>query len=149
MYVKVNDGAGIEYSVSQLKADNANVSFPKNIDDDLLAAFEVYPAVEAERPTFNIATQHCSRSDTATLVDNVWTFGWSVSDKTSDEISAYESALAADVRSRRDHLLSLTDWMGLSDVTMSAEWATYRQSLRDITAQDGFPHTVTWPDEPA
>jgi len=31
---------------------------------------------------------------------------------------------------------------------MSAEMATYRQALRDITAQEGFPHSVVWPAKP-
>jgi len=37
------------------------------------------------------------------------------------------------LRSKRNSLLAQTDWMGTTDVTMSAEWKTYRQELRDIT----------------
>lgn len=55
---------------------------------------------------------------------------------------------AASIRLERDKLLSETDWMALSDVTMSAEMAAYRQALRDITAQEGFPYNVTWPEKP-
>jgi hypothetical protein len=36
----------------------------------------------------------------------------------------------------------------LSDNTMSTEMAAYRQALRDITAQGGFPYSVTWPTKP-
>lgn len=39
----------------------------------------------------------------------------------------------AELRSQRNLLLSETDYMGNSDVTMSAKWKTYRQELRDIT----------------
>ncbi len=39
----------------------------------------------------------------------------------------------ADLREQRNNLLAETDWMANSDVTMSDEWKTYRQSLRDIT----------------
>tara|TARA_R100000773_G_scaffold39068_1_gene34405 strand:+ start:936 stop:1226 length:291 start_codon:yes stop_codon:yes gene_type:complete len=39
----------------------------------------------------------------------------------------------ADLREQRNNLLAETDWMANSDVTMSNEWKTYRQSLRDIT----------------
>jgi hypothetical protein len=52
------------------------------------------------------------------------------------------------VRAERDRLLAATDWMALSDVTMSPEWATYRQALRDVTEQVGFPDNVTWPIAP-
>lgn len=52
------------------------------------------------------------------------------------------------IRFKRDRLLSETDWMANSDVTMSDEWRTYRQSLRDISSQEGFPNDVTWPTKP-
>ena len=45
-------------------------------------------------------------------------------------------------------MISKSDWMGCSDVVMSDEWRQYRQELRDITTQEGFPHNVDWPDEP-
>jgi len=51
-------------------------------------------------------------------------------------------------RSKRNRLLSDTDWMALSDNTMTPEWASYRQALRDITEQEGFPYSVTWPTKP-
>jgi len=56
---------------------------------------------------------------------------------------------AIDVRNERNQLISETDWMACSDVTMSDEWKTYRQALRDIPAQAGFPNTVTWPTKPS
>ena len=49
------------------------------------------------------------------------------------------AALAADVRVERDALLAATDWMASQDVTMSDDWRTYRQALRDLPAQSGFP----------
>lgn len=55
---------------------------------------------------------------------------------------------AEKVRQERNQLLQQTDWMANSDVTMSDEWRTYRQALRDITAQVGFPNDVIWPTEP-
>ena len=51
-------------------------------------------------------------------------------------------------RSKRNRLLSDTDWMALSDNTMTPEWVSYRQALRDITAQEGFPYSVIWPTRP-
>ncbi len=52
------------------------------------------------------------------------------------------------VRSERDSLLAATDWTANSDVTMSDEMRTYRQALRDVPAQAGFPDDVTWPVRP-
>jgi len=59
-----------------------------------------------------------------------------------------DARAAAEVRAERDSRLAKTDWRACSDLTLSTEWTNYRQALRDVPAQDGFPHTVTWPDEP-
>lgn len=56
--------------------------------------------------------------------------------------------LEADVRNQRDTLLFATDWWALGDVTMTDEQKVYRQALRDITAQEGFPDNVMWPEKP-
>ena len=56
---------------------------------------------------------------------------------------------AARVREERDRLLAETDYLALSDVTMSDAWKTYRQNLRDIPAQSGFPNSVTYPTKPS
>ena len=57
----------------------------------------------------------------------------------------------ADLREQRNILLAETDWMGNSDVTMSNDWKTYRQALRDITkttpADDALSN-ITWPKKP-
>ena len=55
---------------------------------------------------------------------------------------------ATEVRKERDEKLAATDWRASSDLTLSTEWATYRQALRDIPSQAGFPNTITWPTEP-
>ena len=59
------------------------------------------------------------------------------------------------LRMERNSRLARTDWMGNSDVTMSAEWKTYRQALRDLpeTAspsldENGQLTGVTWPTKP-
>ena len=57
----------------------------------------------------------------------------------------------AELRSQRDALLAETDYMGNSDVTMSAKWKTYRQALRDITTQtpsDDALSNITFPTKP-
>jgi len=52
------------------------------------------------------------------------------------------------VRIVRDVLIAETDVWALSDRTMTAEQTAYRQALRDITNQDGFPTNITWPTKP-
>jgi hypothetical protein len=54
------------------------------------------------------------------------------------------------MRAKRDGLLADTDWMALSDVTMSADMTAYRQALRDITSHANFPYLTDedWPVAP-
>ena len=63
---------------------------------------------------------------------------------------AEEKATA--IRIERDKLLAESDWMVIkaaeTGVALATEWATYRQALRDVTAQTGFPNEVTWPTKP-
>jgi hypothetical protein len=76
----------------------------------------------------------------------------SIVDKTAEDLAndatqaqAEIDSLAANIRTDRDNLLSTTDWTASSDVTMSTAMTTYRQALRDVPAQAGFPTEVTWP----
>ena len=56
---------------------------------------------------------------------------------------------AANVRASRTQLLKDSDWTQIADSTADkAVWATYRQALRDISAQSSFPWDITWPDAP-
>jgi hypothetical protein len=56
---------------------------------------------------------------------------------------------ATNVRNSRTEMLKNSDWTQIADSTADkAVWATYRQALRDITAQAGFPWTIEWPVVP-
>jgi hypothetical protein len=66
----------------------------------------------------------------------------------ADYTAKKDADAAASVRTQRDDKLKATDWTALSDVTMTAEMTTYRQALRDVPAQAGFPSTITWPTSP-
>jgi hypothetical protein len=59
---------------------------------------------------------------------------------------------ATAVRQSRDQMLKDTDWVAVkafeTNTPMTSEWTSYRQGLRDITAQAGFPWTIEWPTKP-
>ena len=55
----------------------------------------------------------------------------------------------ADLRSKRNQLLAETDYLALSDVTLSSEMTTYRQALRDLPANTTDPANPTWPTKPS
>ena len=59
------------------------------------------------------------------------------------------TALATQARTQRDALLSQSDWTQGADAPVDqAAWATYRQALRDVPSQAGFPENINWPTAP-
>ena len=52
------------------------------------------------------------------------------------------------LRWQRNKLLSETDWMAMSDYTMSDPWKNYRQALRDLPANTSDPESPNWPTKP-
>lgn len=52
------------------------------------------------------------------------------------------------VRFMRDERLAETDWWAVADRTMTQAEIDYRQALRDVPQQAGFPENVTWPTKP-
>lgn len=152
MLVKVTSGAidTYPYSAGKLRRDNPNISFPKQIPDEMLASFGVYNVATASKPSYNERTQKVTRSDRPSLVDGSWVLGWSVTEKTSSEIQEYDNAATADSRAKRNQLLSETDFHALADATLSSEMAEYRQALRDITSHANWPYLENsdWPSKP-
>ena len=60
----------------------------------------------------------------------------------------YDAAAVA-VRTERDKLIDATDWTVLGDAkTDKEDWKAYRQALRDVPEQEGFPYDVVWPEPP-
>jgi hypothetical protein len=123
-----------------------NTSFPAGgPTDSFLASHGAYK-VSVFRD-HNRATQKlvsCSP-----VVENGFAYTVEVVDKTEEEIAADVASKAAKVRAERDRKLAETDWTQVADSPVdSTVWSVYRQSLRDIPSQEGFPQEVTWPDQP-
>lgn len=82
------------------------------------------------------------------LVDGWWELT-KIPEPTAEEIQAQ---IARDARSKRDYLISHTDYLLQPDYPISAEQLeevkAYRQALRDVPEQDGFPETIVWPEMP-
>jgi len=140
MHLKLTNDQPENYSIGQLRRDNPNTSFPKSPNDALLADWDVYPYTVQDQPTVDYMTQTLTPAALA-QVSGAWTQGWEVSNLPTEDAGR-------NIRRQRDNLLSKTDWMALSDNTMTPEWSSYRQALRGITAQEGFPFSVDWPTKP-
>jgi len=151
MYVKIENNEVVQYpyTVQQFRADNKNISFPLDITNEMLASHGIYPVIKDTAPTYDAATQRLVESNTPVLREGKWVLTKSIQQLTPGQIESYRITIAKKVRSTRTELLQKTDWCACSDVTMSAEMATYRQALRDVPAQEGFPYNITWPTKPA
>jgi hypothetical protein len=79
-----------------------------------------------------------------------WYTKWSVMDMDQEAKDALDTTQAAAMRKQRDEKLAECDWTQVEDAPVDkAVWATYRQALRDVNAQEGFPWTIEWPEQPA
>jgi hypothetical protein len=136
------------YSIGDLRRDNFNTSFPRNPSDAVLADWNMFPVVEQSPPAYNPANQNINQVN-PTLISGKWVMTWAVTPATPEEITERTEAKATEVRQQRNELLSACDWTQLPDSPADHEaWATYRQELRDVTSQAGFPWDVVWPEAP-
>ncbi len=148
----------------ELIAANKNMSMPKVWGEGVYEALGVDVVFETPQPTPNGDYKTVVRNGVEQNAKDQWVQAWieqdMFADTTVDGVTttkaeheeAYQATLDANAakknRLTRNNLLAETDWIGLSDVTMSSDWATYRQALRDVPSQSGFPHDITWPEKP-
>ena len=106
----------------------------------MLQGYGMFVVASAAQPTHDPSISFVDEG-TPSLVDGKWTQTWQVRDY---ELATQQS----NVRQERDKRLFETDYLALSDQTLSAEMTAYRQALRDVPAQAGFPASVAWPIRP-
>ena len=133
---------------SEIRQDNPNVSFPKVWGESVYEALEIDPVLEASRPDPSGDYKVVMRNGAEQNSDGDWVKAWSEQDMTDEEKASYNQQKAEEERRTRDGLLRATDHFALSDVTLSSEMQTYRQALRDVPQQAGFPNSITWPTKP-
>lgn len=152
-------------SQGQIRLDNKNMSLPRVWTANVCDALGVDPVLAAPAPEPSAAYKSVVRNGAVQDANGNWVQAWveremftEYTDENGDvqtvaaQKTAYDTAntaaLAASERAKRDELLKETDHYGLSDVTMSTEMTTYRQALRDVPQQTGFPSTISWPEKP-
>ena len=144
MHLKLTNGTPAKYTLGQLRRDNPQTSFPKLIPDDLLASYDVYPYTRPTPAEYDSLAWRLIDDDFVN-VNGAWILPYKL------EALPLEDA-QRNIRSRRDGLLKETDWVVImhteKGTNIPMEWEVYRQALRDITAQTGFPYEVTWPTKP-
>jgi len=137
------------YTLTDLRRDNKGTSWPKVISDEVAARFNVYRVT----PTAQPAEDHTINPErTAVKVNGTWIEQWTQTPATPEQIAERTDAKAAEIRADRNQRLADCDWTQLSDSPLNADaklaWSLYRETLRMIPQQAGFPWNVAWPPEP-
>lgn len=134
------------YTITQLKADNPQTSFPQYPSNELLASYDMYPVLDSIQPSYDALTQ--------TLVEGTpiqsrgdWVQVWIVDPLPEDQARANNKSQAAG-------LLSQTDWTTIPDVANpavsnpyllnQAEFVRYRNQIRKIAVYPPVA-AVVWP----
>ena len=113
------------------------------------AGYRLQPVIVSTQPQFNPRTEKLEANAVPHFEDGTLFLGWTTISLTSQELAEAESEQASIVRSARNSVLSACDWTQVADAPVDKiAWATYRQALRDLPSQPGFPWSVTWPTEP-
>lgn len=119
-------------------------------DDEL--AQHGYARIEYQHQPIQEPLKRVERNGFGSLGNGHYQNLWLVRDATAEEAQAETDGIVEEVTEQRLYLLRASDWTQLADVPLSAEkkaeWNTYRQALRDITTQSGYPFNVVWPTEP-
>ena len=128
----------------------ANTSFPKTWSPELVEELGLDVVFESPTPTTTV--YQTAFKDGVEQVNGKWTWKWSISEMDADAKAAKDAEAAKGVRATRDRLIAETDWIVIKNLELNQNvpgiWEVYRQNLRDVPAQAGFPHNVTWPTKP-
>ena len=144
-----NRETGALITDQQLRADNPNTSFPEVLTPEIIDAFGYDPVLEGPQPTLIPPYQYAQR-DGVVEVDGQWFTHYIAAEPDAEGKARMDAEQGQRVREDRNRRLAACDWTQLPDAPVDAAvWAAYRQELRDVTVQDGFPWAIAWPDLPS
>ena len=145
---------------SQFRALHPNTSFPATINYDKWGYDVIF---EGPQATGGDHYQYSMRSGVEQIEDKWYTkyvlgpiFRDTPEATAAEQEAAYKARLDTEqgvrIRADRNTRLAACDWTQVADAPFDdagkAEWAAYRQALRDVSSQEGFPWSVEWPEEP-
>jgi hypothetical protein len=146
-----------------------NTSLPRVWTADICEFLGIDPVLAAPAPAASGEYKVVSRNGVTQDANGNWVEAYVERDMFADYVDedgvtvtkasqeeAYtarkDAEAATAVRAERDKLIDSCDWMAIKafegGTTVGTDWATYRQALRDVTDQAGFPNKITWPTQP-
>lgn len=147
MQVRIRQTGAVMYE-GEFRALHPNTSFPAQISEELLN--DMGADVVLEGPQAQPTRYQVGFRDGVEQINGKWFTKYSVADMEQEARDALDLTQSRSVRSTRNTKLAECDWTQIADATVDkAAWATYRQALRDIPTQTGFPWDIQWPEAPA
>lgn len=148
-FVENNEIIKYPIDILDLQQKFPNTSFSVPLDRNQLSSYGVVEVEEIPAPQIDNLTEKITET-TPVLVEGVWTQQWIVESLPETEQQQNIEGQKISVRLERNRLLEESDWTQNRDVVLSndSDWLLYRQALRDITLQEGFPHNIIWPEIP-
>jgi hypothetical protein len=164
-----NRTSGAVNTQGEIRRSMPNTSLPRVWTADICEFLGIDPVLAAPAPAASGEYKVVSRNGVVQDANNNWVEAYVERDMFADYVDedgvtvtkteqeqAYtatkDAEAATAVRAERDKLIASCDWMAIKafegGTGVATEWATYRQALRDVSAQAGFPNDITWPEKP-
>ena len=164
MQIRIRETGAVVYE-NEFRAMHPNTSMPQQLTEELINDFGGDVVFEGPQASGGTIYQYSQRQGVEHINGKWYTkyvLGPVFTDTTAEDgtvttaaehEAAYKAMKDAEqakaIRTQRGEKLKDSDWTQVADAPVGqAAWATYRQALRDVTAQAGFPWTVTWPEQP-
>jgi len=151
-YVLLNVDGSVNrypYTLADLICSNPGTSFSQPISDETAAYFNCFPVTPTDQP---LEDYTINLERTAVRQGDGWVEQWVSTPATSEQIAERTTNQSTAVRADRNTRLAACDWTQLTDTPLDLDgksyWALYRETLRMIPQQSGFPWDVQWPPEP-
>jgi hypothetical protein len=164
-----NRSTGEVQSQGAIRRAMPNTSLPRVWNESICDSLGIDPVLAAPAPTPSGEYKSVYRDGVVQDALGNWVQAYAERDMfsayvTEDDVAvtkssqeeAYTASKTAEAataaRNTRDGLIASSDWRAIkafeAGATVGADWATYRQALRDITDQAGFPTEIVWPEKP-
>jgi hypothetical protein len=146
-----NRATGAVVTEQQFRSDNPNTSFPQVLTPEIINDFGYDPVLEGPQAV-TVPPYQTSVRDGVVEVNDQWFTHYIAIEPDAEGKAAMDAEQATAVRADRNTRLAACDWTQLSDAPLDLDgksyWALYRETLRMIPQQSGFPWDVQWPPEP-
>jgi hypothetical protein len=160
-----NRTTGAVITESQFRSENKNTSFPAQLTAEIIDSFGYDPVLEGPQAT-TIPPYQYSQRDGVEQINGQWFTHYiagpvftdytdpdGVVHTAAEQYEAYcftkDEAQGKAVRDDRNKRLADCDWTQLADAPVDGlAWGVYRQDLREVPDQEGFPWEVVWPEAP-